>query len=256
MRLLFIGDIIGSPGRKKITTFLDKIIEKENIHFTIAQGENIAGGIGITEDTANELLEAGVDCITCGNHVWKHKTVYNYLDKEKHILRPANYPEEIPGKGFCIYEKNSVKIGVINLEGRAFMQAKENPFRKGRYIAEHMQNETRNIFVDFHAEATSEKRALGLYLAECVTGFIGTHTHVQTADEQLIDNKTAYITDVGMVGALSSVIGVNKEEVIDHYLLSIPQKFRVAKHDIVANSVIIDFDENNGQARSIVRFNF
>jgi metallophosphoesterase (TIGR00282 family) len=256
MKLFFIGDIIGGPGRKKTCLALREIIKKEEISFVIAQGENCAGGIGITEKTAQELFKAGVDCVTSGNHVWKHKEVYPFLNREHRLLRPANYPAGVPGRGCGIYEKDGVKIGVLNLEGRVYMRPLENPFRIGKEMIETMRKETMNIFVDFHAEATSEKRALCMYLTEDVTGFLGTHTHVQTADEQIINGKTAYITDVGMVGAIDSIIGVNKEEIIRNYLLGIPQRFRVAKDDIRANCVIIDFDEISGKARSIARYNF
>lgn len=290
MKILFIGDIVGNPGRKKICSQLPEIIKQEKILFTIAQGENLAGGLGITEKTAKELFNAGVDCITTGNHVWRHKEIYKYFDVEIRLLRPANYPEGVPGQGYFIYpvkksyplcgrgknksssmkvgfnaqpevsngvnEKQNIKIGVINLEGRVFMKSLEDPFKIGKGIAEAMQKETKNIFVDFHAEATSEKKALGFLLAEYATAIIGSHTHVQTADEQIINGKTAYITDVGMVGSTDSVIGVKKEEIIKHFLLSIPQKFKLAKENIVANCVIIDFDEKTGIANSIVRYNF
>ncbi len=256
MRLLFIGDIVGNAGRKEILNNLPEVLRKEKIFFTIAQGENLAGGIGITEKTAKELFKVGVDCITTGNHVWRYKEVYKYLDEEPRLLRPANYPEGVPGRGFFIYEKNGVKIGVVNLEGRVFMNALEDPFRTGRVIAETIIKKTKNIFVDFHAEATAEKRALVFYLTEYTVGFVGTHTHVPTADEQIINNKTAYITDVGMAGALDSIIGVKKEEIIKHFLLAIPQKFKAAKEKIITNSVIIDFDEKTGTAISITRYNF
>jgi metallophosphoesterase (TIGR00282 family) len=256
MRLLFIGDIFGSPGREKIKGTLLGIIKKESIFFTIAQGENLAGGIGITEGTAQEMFKAGVDCITTGNHVWKHKDVLGYLDTETRLLRPANFPEGVQGRGFSIYEKKGVKVGVVNLQGRVFMRPLDDPFRIGLQVAREMSKETPNIFIDFHAEATSEKRALALYLSEFVTAIIGTHTHVQTADEQIINGRTAYITDVGMVGSLDSIIGNRKEEIIDHFVLSVPRKFVAAKDNIVANCVIIDFDEKTGVARSITRYNF
>ncbi len=256
MRILFIGDVFGSPGREKIRTHLPGVIEKEDISFTIVQGENLAGGIGITANTAKEMFKAEVDCITTGNHVWKHKEIVGYLDEETRLLRPANFPEGVEGRGHFIYEKNDVKIGVINLQGRVFMKSLDDPFRVGKKIAGEMREETKNIFVDIHAEATSEKRALAMYLAGTVTGIIGTHTHVQTADEQIINGKTAYITDVGMVGSSDSIIGNRKEEIIDHFVLSIPRRFVPAKNNIVANCVIIDFDEKTGVATSITRYNF
>jgi len=256
MRILFIGDIFGGPGREKINDNLPAIIKKESIFFTIAQGENLAGGIGITESTAQEMFKTGVDCITTGNHVWKHKDVLRYLDTETRLLRPANFPEGVQGRGYFIYEKSGVKIGVMNLQGRVFMRPLDDPFRVGRKIAEEMNKETPNVFVDFHAEATSEKRAVALYLSESVTAVLGTHTHVQTADEQIINGRTAYITDVGMVGSLDSIIGNRKEEIIEHFVLSIPRKFVAAKENIAANCVIVDFDEKTGVARSITRYNF
>lgn len=256
MRLLFIGDIIGDSGRKKVCTHLSDIIKKEKIFFIIAQGENLAGGVGVTEQTAKEMFKAGVDCITTGNHVWRYKEVYKYLDSETRLLRPANYPEGVPGHGYFVYTKQDIKIGVINLEGRVFMSTLEDPFKIGKKIAQQMHKETKNIFVDFHAETTSEKRALGFYLSEYATGIVCTHTHVQTADEQIMSGKTAYITDVGMVGSANSVIGDKKEEIIQHYILQIPQRFKRAKENIIANCVIIDFDEKSGHATSIIRYNF
>jgi metallophosphoesterase (TIGR00282 family) len=256
MKLLFMGDVFGNPGREKIKTALPGIVEKEDITFAILQGENLAGGIGITENTAKEMFEAGVDCITTGNHVWKHKEVLGYLNEETRLLRPANFPEGVEGRGYFIYEKNDVKVGVVNLQGRVFMKSLDDPFRVGKKIAEQMLEKTKNIFIDIHAEATSEKRALAMYLAGTVTGIIGTHTHVQTADEQIISGKTAYITDVGMVGSADSIIGNRKEEIIDHFVLSIPRRFVPAKDNIVANCAIIEFNEKTGIATSIRRYNF
>ncbi|MEO0206299.1 MAG: TIGR00282 family metallophosphoesterase [candidate division WOR-3 bacterium] len=256
MRLLFIGDIIGEPGRNKVCQTLPDVIAKEKIFFTIAQGENLAGGIGITEQTAREIFDCGVDCITTGNHAWKHKEVYKYFDSEKKLLRPANYPEGVPGRGYSVYEKNGVKIGVLNLEGRVFMRALEDPFRAGERFAQELQKETKNIFIDFHAEATAEKRALAFYLCDYVTAIIGTHTHVQTADEQIINGLCAYITDVGMVGSANSVIGDKKEDIIKHFVLQMPCKFKVEKENIVANAVIVDFDEKTGIATRITRYKF
>jgi metallophosphoesterase (TIGR00282 family) len=256
MKLLFIGDIFGAPGREKVKKDLSGIIEKEDIFFTIAQGENLAGGIGITSATAKEMFDAGVDCITTGNHVWKHKEVLPYLDEEIRLLRPANFPAGVPGRGHYVFEKKGIKIGVLNLQGRVFMKPLDDPFKIGEKIVEEMGDDTKNIFVDFHAEATSEKRGLGFYFAGRVTGVLGTHTHVQTADEQIVDGKTAYITDVGMVGSTDSIIGNRKEEIIQHFVLSVPRKFVAAKENIVANCVIVDFDEKTGVATSITRYNF
>ncbi len=256
MKLLFIGDIFGAPGRDKIKGELRGIIEKEDIFFTIAQGENLAGGIGITQATAKEMFDAGVDCITTGNHVWKHKEVLPYLDKETRLLRPANFPEGVPGHGYHVYVKDNIRIGVMNLQGRVFMKPLDDPFKIGEEIIDAMRKDTKNIFVDFHAEATSEKRGLGFYFAGKVTGVLGTHTHVQTADEQIIDGKTAYITDVGMVGSTDSIIGNRKEEIIEHFVLSVPRRFVAAKENIRANCVIVEFGEKTGIASTITRYNF
>ncbi len=254
-RLLFIGDIFGGPGRSAVCKSLAEITKTENIDFVIAQGENLAGGIGITEKTAKELFDAGVDCITSGNHVWKHKEVQAYLEKEPRLLRPVNYPIRTPGAGYGIYEKNQARIAVINIEGRVFLNRIEDPFRIGKTTVSEIQKQTNNIFVDFHAEATSEKKALFYYLAGDITALIGTHTHVPTADEH-IQNGTAYITDVGMAGVYDSVIGVEKEMVIKNYLTALPQRFEPAKGEVVINTVIIEFDEVAGRPSSIVRKNF
>lgn len=254
-RLLFVGDIFGAPGRSIIRKSLAEFIENNNIDFVIAQGENLAGGIGITENTAKELWEAGVDCITTGNHVWKHKEIYSYMDKEPRLLRPGNYPDGVPGRGYGIYEKNQLKIAVVNLEGRVFMNRIEDPFRVSQGIIAEVKLQTNNIFIDFHAEATSEKKALFYYLAGTITAFIGTHTHVPTADEH-VQNGTAYITDVGMAGVFDSVIGVEKDLIIKNYLTGLPQKYEPAKGGVVVNTVTIEFDEATGRAASITRHNF
>jgi metallophosphoesterase (TIGR00282 family) len=255
-RLLFIGDVVGKTGRSKLRAQLKNVIEEEKIAFTIAQGENCAGGIGITEGTAQELFNAGVNCITTGNHVWKHSEIYPFLSSEARILRPANYPEGVPGHGYNIFETEKTKIAVINLQGRIFMHCIDNPFVVGSALVQRVRSETPNIFVDFHAEATSEKRALAYYLAGSITGFCGTHTHVPTADEQVMNDHTAYITDVGMVGSGSSIIGQCKDEIIQHFLLALPKKFKVAKHNVIAQCVVIEFDEQTGAARSIRRLVF
>ncbi len=254
-RLLFIGDIFAGPGRSAVIGSLADIVKNEKIDFVIAQGENLAGGIGITEKTAKELFDAGVDCITAGNHVWRHKEIYAYIDKEPRLLRPANYPPGAPGAGYGVYEKNGIKIAVVNLEGRVFLDCVEDPFRISGSIITEVKEQTRNIFIDFHAEATSEKRALFFHLAGSITALVGTHTHVPTADEQIQDG-TAYITDVGMAGVSDSVIGVEKELIIKNYLTALPQKFRPAKGEAVINTVIIEFDEVTGKASSIARKNF
>jgi len=251
LRILFIGDIIGRVGRRAIGNFLPKIIDKEQIGFVIANGENLAGGIGITPDTAKELFKMGVDVITTGNHVWKKKEIIPYLKEEERILRPINYPELAPGRGFGIYNKEDKKVGVINAEGRIFMNSLDCPFRTTLDAVEKIKGLTPIIIVDFHAEATSEKEALGWFLDGKVSALIGTHTHVQTNDDRVFPGGTGYITDVGMTGPVDSVIGINKDIAIKRFLSQMPYKFEVAKGEVELNGVIIDVEDISGKCINI-----
>jgi len=251
LRILFIGDIIGRVGRRAIGNFLPKIIDKEQIGFVIANGENLAGGIGITPDTAKELFKMGVDVITTGNHVWKKKEIIPYLKEEERILRPINYPELAPGRGFGIYNKEDKKVGVINAEGRIFMNSLDCPFRTTLDAVEEIKRSTSIIIVDFHAEATSEKEALGWFLDGKISALIGTHTHVQTNDDRILPGGTGYITDAGMTGPVDSVIGINKDIAIKRFLSQMPYKFEVAKGEVELNGVIIDVEDISGKCINI-----
>ena len=254
MRILFIGDIIGKPGRQAIRELLEKIVRDHKIEFTIANGENAAGGMGITPPIAIEILDQGVDVLTSGNHIWAKKEIIPFLDEESRILRPANYPSQVPGRGSGIFKLNSgEKIGVINLEGRVFMKHLDCPFRIGEREIATLMEQTHIIIVDFHAEATSEKVAMGWFLNGKVTALFGTHTHVQTSDEKILSEGTAYITDVGMTGPLDSVIGIRKQIALDRLLTQIPWKFDVATEDIELQGVIIEIDRETGKSKKIER---
>jgi len=254
VNVLIVGDISGKPGRKLVRELLPKIKAERDIDFVIANGENAAGGFGITRETANELFYNGIDILTMGNHTWDNKDIFNFLDKEERLIRPLNYPEGTPGKGSIIVKlTNGLKIGIINLLGRVFLSNVECPFTTALKEIEKMREETSIIFIDFHAEVTSEKVALGWYLDGKVTGLVGTHTHIQTADERLLPQGTAYITDLGMTGSYNSVLGVKKELVIQKFLTQLPVRFEVAKGDEIFCGVIIKVDDNTGKAVQIER---
>ena len=254
MKILFIGDIIGKAGRQAIQGILGKAVADHKIDFTIANGENSAGGMGITPTIAMEFLDQGVDVLTSGNHIWAKKEIFPFLDEEPRILRPANYPPKVPGRGSGIFHAtNGQKVGVLNLEGRVFMKHLDCPFRVGEREVELLQKETHIILVDFHAEATSEKMAMGWFLNGKVSAVVGTHTHVQTSDEKILDGGTAYITDVGMTGPLASVIGIRKQIALERLLTQIPWKFDVATEEIELQGVVIEVDPKTGKSQSIQR---
>jgi len=254
LRVLFIGDIIGRPGRDLVGELLPSLKAELGIDICLANGENAAGGFGITPAVCSELLGLGIDLLTSGNHIWDKKEVEGYIQMEPRLLRPANYPPGVPGGGTFILEKKEHRLGVINLSGRTFMGELDCPFRVAEEAVSRLRQQTRTILVDFHAEATSEKRAFGWFMAGKVSAVIGTHTHVQTADEQILPGGTAYITDVGMTGARESVIGIVKEDAIARFLTQMPRKYGVAKGSPQFNGVVIDIDPN-GQAIGIVRIN-
>ncbi|MCK5534107.1 TIGR00282 family metallophosphoesterase [bacterium] len=254
MKLLFIADIVGEVGRKILKELLPQIKKEEQIDFTIVNAENSAGGFGITPRVAEEIFFMGVDVITLGNHTWDRKEVFEIIGHPR-ILRPANYPPNVPGKGFNVYVPSfkGVKIGVISLMGRVFMANIDCPFRKSDAIIEEIKAQTPIVFVDFHAEATSEKLCFGLYLDGKVSAVIGTHTHVATADEKILPQGTAYLTDVGMTGPSDSVIGVKKEIILKRYLTSLPIRFEVAREGPIFEGVVIEINEKTGKALSIKR---
>lgn len=254
MKILFIGDIVGRPGRYSVKQLLPKLRKQHNINFTIANGENAAGGFGITAKVTAELLEYGVDVITMGNHVWANKEVPQILTEESRLLRPANYPEGVPGQGVGIYSASDhTKIAVINLCGRTFMNFLDCPFQRVEKELEKIKPRASVTVIDFHAEATSEKLSMGWFLDGKVTAVIGTHTHVQTADEQILPQGTAYITDIGMAGPLDSILGIKKDLIINRFITQMPVKFEVARGATILGACIIEVDSSNGKAQNIVR---
>ncbi|MBU0683574.1 MAG: TIGR00282 family metallophosphoesterase [Candidatus Omnitrophota bacterium] len=253
MRILFLGDIVGRPGRSIVRAKLNIFRENENIDLVIANGENSAAGSGLTPRISEELFDGGVDVLTSGDHIWKKREIYEFLEGSDRIIRPLNYPEGAPGKGSTIINVGNIKVAVVNLLGRVFMDAVECPFVKGRREAERLKEITPIIIVDMHAEATSEKIAMGWYLDGIVSAVIGTHTHIQTADEKILPRKTAYITDSGMTGPYDSVIGRKKECVLDRFLTQLPSRFEMAEGDIEMHGVIVDVDEKTGNALKITR---
>ena len=256
VKLLFIGDIIGKPGRQAVSRELDRLVDRHMVDLVIANGENAAGGFGITEDTANDLFKCGIHVLTSGNHIWDKKDSFDFINREEKLLRPANYPEGTPGRGSALYvTAGGAKVAVLNLEGRVFMNNLDCPFRTADREIERLRAETPIIFVDFHAEATSEKASLGWYLDGRVSAMIGTHTHIQTADERILPDGTAYLTDAGMTGGFDSVIGVRKEEAITKFLSQLPVKFDIAKNNLRLNGAVIVVDELSGKALNIERIN-
>ncbi|PMP68761.1 MAG: TIGR00282 family metallophosphoesterase [Thermodesulfobacterium geofontis] len=243
VKIIFLGDIVGSPGRKAVKIFLPELTRKYKPTFIIANAENAAGGYGLTEKVAEELFSYGIDILTSGNHIWKRE-FFPYLQKTEKVLRPANYGEGAPGKGWNIYSKKDIKLGVINLEGRTFMKPLENPFKLGKTLAEEIKKETPFIVVDFHAEATSEKMGLAYFLDGFVSAVIGTHTHVQTSDERIMPKGSGYITDVGMCGAVESIIGMKINQALEMYLTMVPRKLEVEKSERVKlEGVYLELDE-------------
>ncbi len=254
MRVLLIGDIVGKVGRTTLKFFLPNIMSRYKIDVVIANGENSAGGFGITEKTALELFSYGVNVITTGNHVWDKKEAVSYIAKEGRILRPLNYPAGVPGSGSIIFTTNNKKqIAVLCVSGRVFMNTLECPFRTTESEIAKLKEYTDIIVIDFHAEATSEKIAFGYYMDGKVSAVIGTHTHVQTADETILPNGTAYITDVGMTGPLNGVIGIDKEQIIQRFLTHLPRKYDVAGGTGILSGVVFEIDDKNGKAISIHR---
>jgi metallophosphoesterase (TIGR00282 family) len=254
MKILFVGDIVGRPGRRALKSLLPNVVDRYKIDFVIANGENAAGGFGITDRAATEIFECGVHAITSGNHVWDKKEAVGYLAREARVLRPLNYPPGVPGAGSLVHDLDmGVKVAVVNISGRVFMQGMDCPFRAADEEISRLKQITPNIIVDFHAEATSEKIAFGYYLDGRVSAVLGTHTHVQTADERVLDGGTAYITDVGMTGPVESVIGVDRDIVIERFLTHIPLRFEVAKGKTMLSAVVVEINGQTGKASAITR---
>ncbi|MCX5781264.1 MAG: TIGR00282 family metallophosphoesterase [Elusimicrobia bacterium] len=254
MKILFIADVVGQPGRETLCKRFPEIKEKEKPDFIIANAENAAGGKGLTGPTAREIFGCGIDVITLGNHAFDRKEIEEVINNPK-ILRPANYPPNVQGKGYGVYHLDGKgKIAVINIMGRIYLPNIDCPFRGINDILEIIKKETKVIIVDFHAEVTSEKNAMGWYLDGRVSAVIGTHTHIPTADEKILPLGTAYITDVGMTGPVEGVIGMDKEIVLKKFLTGLPHPFVVAKGQTVMQGCVVEIDENSGKAQSIRRF--
>jgi metallophosphoesterase (TIGR00282 family) len=255
MRVLILGDVVGRPARRAIRDLVPSLIERERIDLAIANAENAAGGIGVDLKSANELLSSGLDVLTSGNHIWKKKEIYQYMDEHSELIRPANYPEGAPGRGWCAWQNDDgLKALIINVQGRVFMPNHvDDPFRSVDAICRERGRHSRVIIVDMHAEATSEKNAMGWHLNGRASIVFGTHTHVQTSDDRILPGGTAYITDVGMCGPLDSVIGMEKETVIKGFLSQLPRQFEVAHENVVLQGIIVDVDDDSGQAREIRR---
>jgi len=257
MRVLFIGDIVGSPGRQIVRDRLADLVTHRQIDLVIANGENSASGFGITPKIADDLLQNGIDVLTGGNHSWDKREIMEFLPHEPRLLRPANFPDGSPGSGLYIgTAKDGIKYCVINLQGRVFLPAIDDPFRKADELLATLPPDVAMVFVDMHAEATSEKQAMGWFLDGKVSVVVGTHTHVATADERVLPGGTAYITDVGMTGPHDSVIGMDKVGIVQRFLDGMPARFTVSERDVRMNTVLIDVDESTGHARSIERLVF
>lgn len=251
MRILFIGDVVGRLGRQMIVDNLSVLKQEWAPQVTIINGENAASGRGITEKIYKELLKAGADVITLGNHAFDNRQIYDFIEEANNLVRPANYPLA-PGKGVTYMNVNQYKLAIINLQGRTFMPPIDDPFSCLEQLLLEVKKETPHIFVDFHAEATSEKQALALAFDGQVSAICGTHTHVQTNDARILPNKTAYLTDVGMTGPVDSILGMQKEAVIQKFKTSLPHRFEVmTEGEGILNYAIIDLDDQTGQARNI-----
>jgi 2',3'-cyclic-nucleotide 2'-phosphodiesterase len=250
VKLLFVGDVVGGIGRRTLAALLPGIRDAHQPDFVIVNGENSAGGVGVTEKTARELLEMGADAITLGNHAYRHREVYGYLDREERIVRPANYPKGSPGRGYTVVERDGMRLGVMNLSGLVFLQAVRSPFAEADAALAELRDRADAVLVDMHAEATSEKVAMGWHLDGRVTACVGTHTHVPTADARVLPGGTAYITDVGMTGPLGGVIGVKREQALERFIKLTNVRFETADEDPWLQAVLIDAD-GEGRATAI-----
>ncbi len=257
MKLLFIGDIVGEPGRRAVKTLVPVLRERHGLDLVIANGENSAGGSGISLNTAKEIFDGGVDVITAGDHLWDNRDITQIMATEPRFVRPANYPAGVPGQGSTVIRKEGLApVAVLNLQGRTFMSAAlDNPFAVAAAEVERLRAETPIIFIDFHAEATSEKIALGWYLDGKVSAIVGTHTHVQTADERILPQGTACLSDAGFTGGYGGVLGREWPPIVERFLRQTPQRFTICETDVRLNGCVIEIDDTSGKALSIVRVN-
>ncbi|MDQ2085962.1 TIGR00282 family metallophosphoesterase [Herbivorax sp. ANBcel31] len=253
MNILFIGDIFGNPGRKVAKEMIRRLKKEREIDFFFANGENAAGGSGITYVVAQELYRTGVQGITLGNHTWSKKEVINFISSDKCIVRPANYPSELPGRGSTIIKSEKGEVGILNLMGRVYMDSIDCPFKAAEKEVAYLKNLVKTIVVDIHGEATSEKCALGWFLDGKVSCVLGTHTHVQTADEKILPYGTGYISDVGMTGPYEGIIGVKRDTVINKFITHMPARFEVAQGKAQFNAVYIEIDDKTGKTLNIER---
>lgn len=252
MKILFVGDVVGSPGREMISEYLPKLKSKYRPELTIVNGENAAAGRGITEKIYRQFLNDGANVVTLGNHSWDNKDVFEFIDDAKQLVRPGNFPEGTPGKGITFVKVEGIEAAIINLQGRTFLPAIDCPFKKAEELIAKAKSRTNVIFVDFHAEATSEKQAMGWFLDGKVTAVVGTHTHVQTADNRILPNGTAYLTDVGMTGPYDGILGMERGAVIKRFLTSLPIRFEVPKSGRTQLSAcLVDLDKKSGKAKKI-----
>jgi metallophosphoesterase (TIGR00282 family) len=254
MRILFVGDIVGKPGRRAVTALLPRLVDRERLDLIVANCENAAGVAGVDPKSARELLDAGVHVLTSGNHIWREKGIGEFIGSEPRLIRPANFPPTAPGRGWTLCETaDATPVAVVNLIGRVFMDSVDCPFRAIDAVLLELHAHARVIIVDMHAEATSEKMAMGWHLAGRVSAVLGSHTHVQTADERILAGGTAYVSDVGMCGPVDSVIGVKPELAVQRFIHHMPLKFEVASGPVIVQGVIVDADPENGHAVSIRR---
>ncbi|MGG4110805.1 2',3'-cyclic-nucleotide 2'-phosphodiesterase [Bacillus subtilis] len=253
MRILFIGDVVGSPGRDMVKEYVPKLKTKYKPHFTIINGENAAHGKGLTEKIYHSLIQSGADAITMGNHTWDKKEIFDFIDDVPNLVRPANFPEGTPGKGITYVKANGKELAVINLQGRTFLPPLDDPFLKADELISEAAKRTPYIFIDFHAEATSEKLALGWYTDGRASAVVGTHTHVQTADNRILPKGTAYITDVGMTGPYDGILGMDRETIIKRFKTNLPVRFTVAEGKTTLSGVVIDIDDQTKKAVKIER---
>lgn len=254
MKILLVGDIVGRAGRRVLAEQLNRLIDRYYIDLVVANGENAAAGFGLTAPITRELFDCGVDVLTSGNHIWDKREIYDTLDREPRLLRPANYPGGLPGRGAGVFATAAgLKVAVVNLEGRVFMKNLDCPFRAAETLVAELREQTPIVVVDFHAEATSEKQALGHFLAGQVSAVIGTHTHVQTADEKILSGHTGYLTDVGMTGSQDAIIGNEKEPALERFLTQLPVRLEAAKKDPLLCGVLLTINEETGCCEAIER---